>query len=213
LSFRPFFIGCKTIFNITIILVLFSCSNSDKNKTVAIQTLNGFPLELTDSIRNSIEDYYHFKTVIYNDIKIPQRFYINVKSPRYRADSIINYLRVIKPDSINYIIGLTTVDISTTKRDENGVIRNPEYKYKDWGVFGLGYRPGASCVISTFRVKTGNKKQYYERMQKIALHELGHNLGLPHCENKNCLMRDAAETIKTIDQVNLNLCQKCFDKI
>jgi archaemetzincin len=26
---------------------------------------------------------------------------------------------------------------------------------------------------------------------KVAIHELGHTQGLPHCENKTCYMRDA----------------------
>ena len=53
-----------------------------------------------------------------------------------------------------------------------------------------------------------------ERFKKICIHELGHNLGLHHCENYDkCVMRDAAETIKTIDHVDLMLCDKCKNKI
>jgi archaemetzincin len=53
---------------------------------------------------------------------------------------------------------------------------------------GLGFEPGNACVISTFRLsKTNFAAQFY----KVALHELGHTQGLPHCPNKTCLMRDA----------------------
>ena len=39
-------------------------------------------------------------------------------------------------------------------------------------------------------------------------------MGLKHCDSdKNCVMRDAAETIKTIDHVKLSLCSACLDKI
>ncbi len=175
--------------------------------------MNGFPRNLQDTIKKSIEDFYHFETVIYEDIKIPKDFYTTIKSPRYRADSIIRYLRRIKPDSINHIIGLTQVDISITKFDKNGGIRKPKYKYKDFGIFGLGYRPGASCVISNYRIKHKNKQKYIDRLKKITLHELGHNLGLPHCPNKTCFMQDAAETIKTIDNVKLNLCEECLKEV
>jgi len=182
-------------------------------KTIAIQTLSGFPSDLKDTIRQSIEDYYHFETVIYNDIKIPQEFYTSFKSPRYRADSIIRFLKLNKADTIDHIVGLTTKDICITKYADDGDIKSPASKYKDWGIFGLGYRPGASCVISIKRLKHPNRTKYIDRIKKVTLHELGHNLGLPHCENQHCFMRDAAETIKTIDQVELNLCNKCFNKV
>lgn len=195
------------------LLIMMGCSNSNQPKTIAIQTFNGFPKELTDTIQQSIENYYHFNTVTYPGIKIPKEFYSTIKTPRYRADSIIRFLKQNKPDSIDHIIGLTTKDISTTKHDNNGNVKSPISKYKDWGIFGLGYRPGASCVVSTKRLKHPNKAIFINRLKKVTLHELGHNLGLPHCKNKHCFMRDAAETIKTIDEVELNLCKKCFNKV
>ena len=118
-----------------------------------------------------------------------------------------------KADTVDHIIGLTTKDISVTKYADDGKIKSPKSKYKDWGIFGLGYRQGASCVVSIFRLKYQNKSKFIDRVKKVTLHELGHNLGLPHCENQHCFMRDAAETIKTIDQVELNLCDKCFSKV
>ncbi len=206
----------KNLLTILIVLFVFlGCSRPSKNEstTIAIQPFVGFPKNLTDTIKQAIEDYYHFNTTIYKEITIPKEFYTTIKSPRYRADSIISFLKLNKADSINHIIGLTTSDISVTKYDNNGKIKTPASKYQDWGVFGLGYRPGASCIISTYRIKHPNQQKYIDRIKKITLHELGHNLGLPHCKNEQCFMRDAAETIKTVDQVELNLCDKCFSKI
>jgi archaemetzincin len=96
---------------------------------------------------------------------------------RYRADTLINFLRKISgPDEI--LIGLTSKDISTTKGD-----------IQDYGIMGLGYQPGKACVISTFRL---NKKQdMFEQVYRLAVHELGHTQGLPHCPDKSCFMRDA----------------------
>ena len=58
-----------------------------------------------------------------------------------------------------------------------------------------------------------NKNKFVERLKKVTMHELGHNLGLPHCPNNHCFMQDAAETIKTIDGVELNLCEECRDQL
>lgn len=92
---------------------------------------------------------------------------------RYRADSLIKWMRSrAKPNEV--YLGITMQDISTTKGD------NPDY-----GVMGLGYQPGQACVASNFRVR--NKKDFY----KVAIHELGHTAGLPHCPDKTCFMRDA----------------------
>jgi archaemetzincin len=53
---------------------------------------------------------------------------------------------------------------------------------------GLGFCPGNVCVASTFRL---SKKNLKEQFYKVAIHELGHTQGLPHCEDKSCFMRDA----------------------
>ncbi|MGB3008377.1 MAG: matrixin family metalloprotease, partial [Chitinophagaceae bacterium] len=71
-------------------------------------------------------------------------------------------------------VGITMNDISTTKGD-----------VFDYGVMGLGFMPGHACVASNFRLR--EKKNFF----KVAIHELGHTTGLPHCPDKTCYMRDA----------------------
>ena len=108
---------------------------------------------------------------------------------------------------------MTSKDISTSKKDRKGNILKPEYKYQDWGIMGLAYCPGNSCVISSFRLKHKNKTIYFDRLKKVSVHEFGHNLGLPHCPNKKCVMTDAVETVSTIDNANLDLCDECKIKL
>ena len=50
------------------------------------------------------------------------------------------------------------------------------------------------------------------RMQKIAIHEIGHNLGLQHCADTTCVMQDAVESIKTIDRSTQTYCPACKQK-
>jgi len=125
---------------------------------------------------------------------------------------LIRFLRKNIDRNYDFIIGLTDKDISTTKYSNTSTktIKEPTYKYADWGIFGLGFMPGKSCIVSTFRLK---EKNFRSRFIKICCHELGHNFGLPHCSDKSCIMQDAAETIKTIDNVKLNLCNSCKKKI
>ncbi|HNF47794.1 MAG TPA: hypothetical protein PKO18_08835 [Chitinophagales bacterium] len=161
------------------------------------------------TVKNALEKYYGFNVVLLPETVLPPNAFTPVKSPRYRADSLLLYLQKIKPDSVNYIMGITEADISTTKKDASGKIKNPATKYADWGIMGLAFRPGNAAVISTFRIKSSDKALFAQRLEKIALHELGHNLGLPHCPSKSCFMNDANESISTIDNEKTELCSSC----
>lgn len=167
--------------------------------------------EQIDSVKSVLERYYGFSVVVLENTTIPESTFINVRSPRYRADKVLKYLNDIKPDTCDFIMGLTTKDISTTKWESNGKVKQPASRYLDWGIFGLGYRPGDASIISTFRLGN-NPDVALDRLQKICMHELGHNLGLSHCETYMCVMSDAAESIKTIDNEAKSLCSKCQSK-
>lgn len=197
-----------------IVLALTSCQKSiTKETVVGIQAYKGFPMDKAKSISKMIDSFYNVRTVIVPEKELYANAFTNVKSPRYRADSIIKIQQRKLPDSIDFIIGLTSKDISTTKRNADGEVLQPSWKYQDWGVMGLGYCPGKSCVISTFRLKHKDFKKQLGRLKKVAVHEFGHNLGLPHCKNKNCVMTDAVESIATIDKESLSLCKDCRSKI
>jgi archaemetzincin len=118
-----------------------------------------------------------------------------------------------RPDTLDYILGLTSKDICITKRDEKGRIVKPEWKYTDFGIMGLAYRPGKSAIVSTFRLKHSNSNVVLERSKKVAIHEFGHNLGIPHCPNTHCVMTSAKEKISTIDKESLFLCRDCKNLI
>lgn len=68
----------------------------------------------------------------------------------------------------------------------------------------LGYQPGSSCVVSTFRLSKINLPDQY---LKLSIHELGHTQGLPHCPDKTCFMRDAEGKNHTNEETGF--CPKC----
>lgn len=183
-------------------------------KYIAIQPININHIPFKNEVVARIKKGYFFKGVIIRDnISPPETFINQEKGKRYNASMILNWLSDQKPDSCALIVGLTDADIYITKRDEDGNIKKPEYKYKVWGIFGLGKNPGNSCVVSTYRIKTPDRSLYKDRFLKIVLHEIGHNLGLKHCPDKDCYMTDAVETIRTIDNASLQMCTECKKKI
>ncbi len=89
-----------------------------------------------------------------------------------------------------------------------------EGKIEDWGVIGVAEASGKACVISSYRCKMGAKDQLQARIRlaKVAVHELGHTLGLDHCSAVGCLMQDARGRVSTCDG-EFDLCARCRSQL
>jgi archaemetzincin len=142
--------------------------------TIQLQPFTDLPSKYTFHVYKELKKIYP-DVIVLKAIDLPKSAYYAPRH-RYRADSIINYLRK-RTTGGKVTIGLTSKDISTTKD-----------KIKDYGIMGLGYQPGRSCVVSCFRL---SKKKSLEQFFKVSIHELGHTQGLPHCPSPTCFMRDA----------------------
>jgi archaemetzincin len=136
-----------------IVLVLAACKfiSPHKNIKVGVQPYHNFDVALTDTIAKTIEQSYGFEVAILPVKPLPKTAFIHVKSPRYRADSLLLDLKRNKSKDVDYLLGLTSTDISTSKYVQRREIKKPESKYADWGVFGLGYKPGPSCLATSFK--------------------------------------------------------------
>lgn len=179
--------GYITILFILLVIPLCSCQFERKEKllpdgkieidtmTIVIQPFDDFPPSLTDSLCKQLKAI-NPKIILRDPIPLPDKAYYKPRN-RYRADSLNSYLWQMATTK-SVVIGLTTKDISVRKGN-----------MEDWGVMGLAYMPGHSCVVSTYRL---SKKNLHEQLYKVAIHELGHTQGVAHCEyDKSCYMRDA----------------------
>lgn len=199
----------KLVSILLLLLLLIGCKQRSKKlqnqriekPVIILQPLNTFSYQTLLFLKDSIEQFYPVRVQIAKAKEFPVNCYYKPRN-RYRADSTIKWLRQIKPDSIRTIVGITDADISTSK----GL-------YKDFGVMGLGYQPGGSCVISTVRLQkpVTTSLQLRQRLFKVVVHEMGHNFGLSHCPNQTCIMVDAEGKMK-LDKEK-DFCADCKQKL
>lgn len=189
---------------------LVSCNTSTQQKKatenkplpfVLLQPLRSFDKSVLLFLKDSIEKFYPVHITIADQKSFPANSYYKPRN-RYRADSTIDWLRSIRPDSVQLIVGLTDADISATKGTIN-----------DFGVMGLGFHPGSACIVSTFRIKKSatSKQNLQQRIFKVVVHEMGHNFGLPHCPDQRCIMADAEGKMKL--DLEKDLCAACRKKL
>src|SRR5688500_13499648 len=179
-----------------------------KNHKIGLQPIGHYEPGQLQFIQNELHQFYKVPVIILKETAMPASFKNMTKGERYSADSIIKWLAKTAPDSITKVVGLTHKDIFTIKW-ENGHIKEPEHTYGVWGIFGLGYMPGRSCIISDHRLKTNDIPRFHHRLRTVIIHELGHNMGLHHCPSNSCIMNDANESIKTVDKSGDDYCKKC----
>ena len=204
----------KNVLYSSLCLLLFAgCKNAAPGRpgnisAIALQPIGPF----TDQsyIQKEVGTFFQKPVIILPTIHMPTGALDTSKGERYCADTILHDLAM---SNNPVILALTQKDLYTTVRDDKGAIKTPAYKYAVWGIFGLGDCPGKASVLSDFRLHCADTARYYHRLRTIALHELGHNFGLPHCPNPHCIMNDANEKIATIDNSSNDYCRSCRDKL
>lgn len=168
---------------------------------VKLIVLGEFPSELEDAVVAGLAAELQVEVEKIDGVELPQEAYYP-RRRRYRADRLLEFLNehlAGEPERTR-VLGLTSVDISTTKPP-----------YEDWGVFGLGELGGRSSVISIFRLRRRARDAAHLefRIVTTAVHEIGHTLGLDHCTEPGCVMRDAEGSITTVDTSTGRLGPEC----
>jgi len=139
--------------------------------------------------------------VVEKPIQLPRSAY-NANRHQYHSTQILSEInRSAQTAGVeaDLVLGVTGVDLYV-----------PNYNF----VFGEAGCPGKVALISLARLspefygESPNQKLFRERALKEAVHEIGHALGLEHCNNPSCVMFFSL-SIKDTDKKGVKFCDDC----
>jgi archaemetzincin len=153
-------------------------------------------------VKQALVAFYNVQIRVMPPVDLPDQAYYEPRR-RYRAEKLLPFLLEKLPSDGDRILGLTGVDISTDK----GSI-------KDWGILGLANLGGKECIVSAYRCHKPSMERVPAPilLAKVAVHEVGHTLGLDHCAMRGCLMEDAGGSARTCDR-EFDICTRCRSKL
>ena len=127
-------------------------------------------------------------------VSIPQHAYDLFRN-QYDANAL---LQTVERNRDGIVLGITGKDIFSETLNF---------------VFGLAKFSGKSALISLNRLHEGtNVDCYYNRAFKEALHEIGHCLGLSHCDEPLCIMH-FSNSLADVDNKSSLYCDHCVPKL
>jgi archaemetzincin len=145
--------------------------------------------------------FFHTEAVTLPTMKMPANAWYAPRK-RFWADSLLPWLLKLPHQPGEIIVGVTGKNISTTRRS-----------HFNWGIMGLAYQPGQAAIVSDYRMGHAglSDQKRFEKLARTARHELGHCLGLPHCNDKYCLMTDAEG--KALPDAAKSFCTRCLETL
>jgi archaemetzincin len=173
-------------------------ARAEEARRVVLVPLGAVSALETQVVEAALRAFYAVEVRVAPRVSLPRSAYYAQRG-RYRAERLLTELEKQADESAFRILGLASVDISTTKGD-----------VADWGILGLATIDGRVGVLSSFRCrrKAQGPQQVAHRLGKTAVHELGHTFGLEHCPNVGCVMEDGKGSVLTSDR-EYDLCDSC----
>ena len=197
---------------------IISLKHHNDNKIIALQPLGNYDTNQLTTVSKEIADFFNTRVLILQPTAAPRSFYslsndYFTSNNKYSADSLIQFLSKFINDTIVKIVGVTHANIYTLYKHKTQVNKKQSILYEPKSIFGLGYIGGNTSIVSDYRIQSNDKDLFDNRLKKVILHELGHNLGLPHCSVDSCLMSETNGDIGKLNKSGGDYCKKCRRKL
>ncbi|MFP4175409.1 MAG: archaemetzincin family Zn-dependent metalloprotease [Halobacteriales archaeon] len=157
---------------------------------------------VVETSRDVLRERYGAEVVVRSSVPVPDGAYDRT-SGQYNAERIISVAERVGHGDKN--LAVTDVDIF--------------YRQRNF-VFGLAYLDGKGCVVSTNRLRMtadggrvdDDEETFFDRVRKEVVHEVGHTLGLRHCDKDTCVM-SFSPTVREVDQKYERPCRVCSREV
>ena len=172
---------------------------------MAILRIGTVDKDISKKIQSELSEIYPETGCLIVDeiMPIPADAYNKARQQFHSTQFLSKINNYVKQTQADRILGVTEVDLYV-----------PQLNF----VFGEATCPGKTAIISLFRLKPefyghpANPELFINRCVKEAVHEIGHTLGLKHCQNPTCVMFFSNSILHT-DRKKKTFCEKCHSKV
>lgn len=158
-------------------------------------------LRLLEELKLRLSFHFNSINVINSEIDVEETY--NIQRQQYFSTKILEVAKRVHSETEGYILIITEMDLYV-----------PVLTH----IYGEAELRGRYSIVSTCRLheefytSERNSELLLERTFKEIMHELGHNFGLLHCEDWECVMHSSIG-IEEVDLKHSLYCEDCKSKI
>lgn len=157
---------------------------------IYIQPMGNVKKSELNTVKSTVENFYKVKCKINPVLEIRDHFYI-------RGTNDIDAVKVI-----NQIKSKKHTIIITN----NNIVKSE--MFKTYAVYGSAEKNGNVAIVSTYLMKHNfNGSNYINQLKKTSLHEIGHTLGMMHCNENHCIMCPSKNMDYPVQAKKLIICK------
>ena len=156
------------------------------------------PDAMLRKLRDHLHDYLSLPVRVTRNMPVPEGSYERSRN-QYNSTRILREILRETPTDAIKIVGIIDKDLCI-----------PILTF----VFGEAQLGGVASIVSIARLRqefhglSPDDGILFERLVKEVLHELGHNFGLIHCSDRECIMY-LSNTVRDVDRKKTTYCASC----